>query len=77
MERRFCSRLRAKPADDTLSSPRKLSAEQIYAQIEEELRHQYSLSYTPDKAESGYHKLHLSTRNGDLTVQTRPGYYAD
>ena len=56
---------------------KKLSAEQIYAQIEEELRHQYSLSYTPDKAESGYHKLHLSTRNGDLTVQTRPGYYAD
>ncbi len=56
---------------------KKLSAEQIYAQIEEELRHQYSLSYTPDKAESGYHKLHLSTRNGDLTVQTRPGYHAD
>ena len=54
-----------------------MSAEQIYAQIEEELRHQYSFSYTPDKAESGYHKLHLSTRNGDLTVQTRPGYYAD
>ena len=50
---------------------------QSSAQIEEELRHQYSLSYTPDKAESGYHKLHLSTRNGDLTVQTRPGYYAD
>jgi len=56
---------------------KKLSAEQIYAQIEEELRHQYSFSYTPDKAESGYHKLHVSTRNGDLTVQTRPGYYAD
>ena len=54
-----------------------MSAAEIYSQIEEELRHQYSLSYTPDKAESGYHKLHLSTRNGDLTVQTRPGYYAD
>jgi VWFA-related protein len=56
---------------------KKMSAAEIYSQIEEELRHQYSLSYTPDKAESGYHKLHLSTRNGDLTVQTRPGYYAD
>jgi VWFA-related protein len=56
---------------------KKVSAAQVYAQIEEELRHQYSLSYTPDKTESGYHKLHLSTRNGELTVQTRPGYYAD
>ncbi len=56
---------------------KKLTAEQIYSQIEEELRHQYSLSYTPEKAESGYHKLHLSTRNADLTVQTREGFYAE
>jgi VWFA-related protein len=56
---------------------KKLTAAQIYAQIEEEMRHQYSLSYTPDKAEDGYHKLHLSTRNADLTVQTREGFYAE
>jgi VWFA-related protein len=56
---------------------KKLSVTDIYAQIEEEMRHQYSLSYTPDKAESGYHKLHLSTRNADLTVQTREGFYAE
>jgi VWFA-related protein len=56
---------------------KKLTAEQIYAQIEEEMRHQYSLSYTPDKADNGYHKLHLSTRNADLTVQTREGFYAE
>jgi VWFA-related protein len=56
---------------------KKLTAEQIYAQIEEEMRHQYSLSYTPDKAEGGYHKLHLSTRNTDLTVQTRAGFYSE
>ena len=56
---------------------KKQTAAQIYAQIEEEMRHQYSLSYTPDKAENGYHKLHLSTRNGDLTVQTREGFYSE
>ena len=56
---------------------KKVTAAQIYAQIEEEMRHQYSLSYTPDKAESGYHKLHLSTRNGELTVQTREGFYSE
>jgi VWFA-related protein len=56
---------------------KKLTAAQIYTQIEEELKHQYNLSYTPDKAESGYHKLHLSTHNGDLTVQTREGFYSE
>jgi len=56
---------------------KKMTAADIYGQITEDLKHQYSLSYTPDKAESGYHKLHLSTKNGDLTVQTREGFYAD
>ena len=56
---------------------KKQTAEQVYAQIEEEMRHQYNLSYTPDKAENGYHKLHLSTRNADLTVQTREGFYSE
>jgi VWFA-related protein len=51
---------------------------QIYAQIEEELRNQYSLGYSPDKAAaaSGYHKIALTTTNKDLIVQTRDGYYA-
>jgi VWFA-related protein len=56
---------------------KKLSAAQIFAQIEEEMRHEYSFTYTPDKAEHGYHKLHLSTRNADLTVETRAGFYAE
>jgi len=56
---------------------KKLTAAQIYEQIEADMRHQYSLSYTPDKAENGYHKLHLSTRNTELTVQARAGFYAE
>jgi VWFA-related protein len=56
---------------------KKMTASDIYGQITEDLKHQYSLSYTPDKAESGYHKLHLTTKNGDLTVQTREGFYAE
>jgi len=56
---------------------KKMTASDIYGQITEDLKHQYSLSYTPDKAEGGYHKLHLSTKNGDLTVQTRDGFYAE
>ena len=51
----------------------------IYTQIEDELRHQYSLGYTPDRAGApgpGYHKIELSTNDKGLTVQTRAGYYA-
>ena len=54
-----------------------LSIEEIYRQIQEELRSQYNLGYTPDKATSrpGYHKIHLATRQKDLSVQARDGYY--
>ncbi len=58
---------------------KKLPIDQIYAQIEQELRNQYSLGYTPDKvvAGPGYHKITLTTTNKDLAVQTREGYYAE
>src|SRR5271165_6681943 len=52
---------------------------EIYTEIEEELRNQYSLGYTPEKAVAGvgYHKINLTTTNKDLIVQTREGYYAE
>ena len=58
---------------------KKLPIDQIYTQIEQELRNQYSLGYTPDKAVAGpgYHKIAVTTTNKDLTVQTREGYYAE
>jgi len=51
---------------------------EIYTQIEEELRNQYNLGFTPAKADatSGYHSITLTTTNKDLIVQTREGYYA-
>ena len=53
--------------------------DKIYAAIDEELRNQYSLGYTPDKADStvGYHTLHLAVKQKDMTVQTRAGFYLD
>ncbi len=51
--------------------------EKTYAQIEEELRSQYSLGYTPDKnTGAGFHKLLVTTKQKDLVVQARDGYYA-
>jgi VWFA-related protein len=59
---------------------KKESVDQIYAQIEQELRSQYSLGYTPVRAEvtpDGYHKIQVTTRNKDLVVQAREGYYSN
>ncbi len=58
---------------------KKQAIDQIYDSIAEELRTQYNLGYTPDKAnsEAGYHKISLVAKPKDLAVQTRDGYYAD
>jgi VWFA-related protein len=58
---------------------KKQAIDQIYDSIAEELRTQYNLGYTPDKAnpEAGYHKISLVAKPKDLVVQTRNGYYAD
>ena len=52
--------------------------EETYAHIQEELRNQYSLGYTPDRpiTEPGYRKITLTANRKDLIVQARDGYYA-
>jgi VWFA-related protein len=48
----------------------------IYDAIAEELRNQYSIGYTPaSDAVPGYHKINLTTKQKDMTVQAREGYY--
>ena len=56
---------------------KKETVDAIYAEIEEDLRNQYSLAYTPDKGNTvGYHKIHLAVgKQKDLVVQARDGYY--
>lgn len=46
----------------------------IYVQLEEELRTQYSIGYTPDRTSPGYRKINLKVKPG-LSVSTRDGYY--
>lgn len=53
----------------------KMSLDKIYDQIEEELRNQYSLGYTPDRSDSGYHKVLVAVKRKNLTVRARDGYY--
>jgi VWFA-related protein len=56
---------------------KKETIDQIYAEIDEELRNQYALGYTPEKADAdaGYHKIELGTKQKDAVVQTREGFY--
>ena len=51
--------------------------DKIYAEIQEELRNQYNIGYTPDHngSSGGYHKIHLAARQTDAIVQARDGYY--
>jgi VWFA-related protein len=53
----------------------KMPLDKIYDQIEEELRNQYSLGYTPDQTSGGYHKIAVSVKRKNLTVRARDGYY--
>jgi VWFA-related protein len=48
----------------------------IYTSIEEELRSQYSLGFTPGKDSIGYHKLRVGVKDKSLVAQARSGYYA-
>ena len=57
---------------------RKQSLGQIYATLQEELRSQYSIGYSPERsgADRGYHRIRLVAKQKGLTVQTRDGYYS-
>jgi len=56
---------------------KKETLEKIYAEIDEDLRNQYSLAYTPDKGNTvGYHKIHLTVpAQKDDIITARDGYY--
>jgi VWFA-related protein len=57
---------------------KKQSIEAIYAQIEDLLRNQYSIGYTPPRSDPDgkYHKLKLTTHDRQQIVHARDGYYA-
>ena len=55
---------------------KKLTLDQIYERIEEELRNQYSLGFTPEKsANTGFRHLTVAVKPKGMTVQATEGYY--
>ena len=57
---------------------RRNTLEAIFTQIQDEMRTQYMVAYTPTnvKKDGSYRKLELRTKDKDQKVQTRKGYYA-
>lgn len=52
---------------------------QIYAQLQDELRNEYNLGYSPDRAPgdtADYRHITLAVKQKDYKVQARVGYYA-
>ncbi len=53
-----------------------LTLDQIFDRIQEDLRSQYSIGYTPEANDSKeFRKIELKTKKGGLKVFTRSGYY--
>ena len=57
---------------------RKYTLEDVFRDLQEELRSQYSISYTPtnSKHDGTFRKIDLRASSKDYKVQTRKGYYA-
>ena len=57
---------------------RKNTLDSIFEQLQQEMRTQYAIGYTPTngKKDGSFRKIDLRTSNKDLKVQVRKGYYA-
>jgi len=68
-------------ADETGGSfyeRKKETLDDIYRMLQDELRSQYSLGYTPDKdTGKGFRQIKVTTKEKGLIVHARDGYYAD
>ena len=74
--KKILQRMTKETGGNVFEVSKKQTIAQIYTSISAELRNQYSLGYTPASDSGyGYHKIHLTTKQKDLTVQTRDGYY--
>lgn len=57
---------------------RKHTLEQVFQELQEEMRSQYAIGYTPanDKKDGTFRKIDIKLGNKDLKAQARKGYYA-
>jgi len=57
---------------------RRVTLEQVFKELQDEMRSQYSIAYTPtnDRKDGSYRKLEIKLSNKDYKAQARKGYYA-
>jgi VWFA-related protein len=57
---------------------RKNTLDVVFKELQDEMRSQYSIGYTPlnDNKDGSYRKLEIKLANKDLKAQARKGYYA-
>ena len=57
---------------------RKHTLEQVFTELQEEMRSQYAIAYTPtnETKDGSYRKVDIKLANKDLKAQARKGYYA-
>lgn len=77
--KKVLQRLSSATGGEMFQVSKKMSVDDIYAKIAEQLRNQYSLGYVPDRAEpgAGFHRITVTTKDKDLVVQAREGYYSE
>lgn len=75
--RRVMRRLAQETGGGYFAVSKEKPIEKIYAEIEEELRNQYSIGYTPDRMDGSktFRKINLTAKNKGLIVRTRSAYY--
>jgi VWFA-related protein len=57
---------------------RKHTLEQVFKELQDEMRSQYAIAYTPlnETKDGGYRKIDIKLSNKDYKAQARKGYYA-
>jgi VWFA-related protein len=57
---------------------RRNTLEMVFKELQDEMRSQYSIGYTPtnDSKDGSYRKLDIKLSNKDFKAQARKGYYA-
>lgn len=76
--RKIMQQIAARTGGHAYEAKKKDDIAQIYSLINDELRAQFQLTYTPDKLDldGTFHKVVLKANKDDLTVVTREGYFA-
>jgi VWFA-related protein len=76
--KKILAQISSETGGQLFEASKKQPLDQIYKRIEEDLRGQYNLGFTPAQAAdsgAGFRKIQLTTTKKNLSVQTRAGYF--